>query len=458
MAWIAERLPEMPGSGIIYTLTVRDANRLSAWLNSQDLNVAAYTGGMDNEERLKLENLLLSNQVKALVATLALGMGFDKPDLGFVIHYQTPGSVVAYYQQVGRAGRDGNHAYGILLSGQEETEITDYFIRSAFPSQDEVCQVIEALEKEPSGLSIYGLAKAVNMSSKRLEQTTKILELESPAPILKHGSKWQLMPSNLAESFWERVERLAELRKAEQQQMQEYVSLTEGHMEFLIAALDGDPQTVNPSSMHHVSPKTDPLLQQKAARFLRKHGATIQPRKQWPHFLEFPFRGNIQKDLRANPGKALCFWGDGGWGPSVRTGKYEVGRFSDELIQACAELVSWWAPVPSPEWIACIPSMQRPELVPDFACRLANLLKLPYQVALHKVVDNPPQKNMANSAHQCRNLIDTMQIVSENVNLGPVLLVDDVTDSRWTFTMAAWLLRKGGSGEVWPMALANAGS
>ena len=246
MAWIAERLPEMPGSGIIYTLTVRDANRLSAWLNSQDLNVAAYTGGMDSEERLKLENLLLSNQVKALVATLALGMGFDKPDLGFVIHYQTPGSVVAYYQQVGRAGRDGNHAYGILLSGQEETEITDYFIRSAFPSQDEVCQIIEALEKEPSGLSIYGLAKAVNMSSKRLEQTTKILELESPAPILKHGSKWQLMPSNLADSFWERVERLAELRKAEQQQMQEYVSLTEGHMEFLIAALDGDPQTVNP--------------------------------------------------------------------------------------------------------------------------------------------------------------------------------------------------------------------
>ena len=126
MAWLAEQLPNLPGSGIIYTLTVRDANRLSDWLKSRGINVEAYTGQTDSRD--ELEQNLLDNKVKALVATTALGMGFDKPDLAFVIHYQTPGSVVAYYQQVGRAGRALESAYGVLLSGHEETDIIDYFI------------------------------------------------------------------------------------------------------------------------------------------------------------------------------------------------------------------------------------------------------------------------------------------------------------------------------------------
>ncbi len=458
MAWLAERLPEMPGSGIVYTLTIRDAHRLAAWLNSQHLNVSAYTGDMDNSERQCLEEALLSNQVKALVATVALGMGYDKPDLGFVIHYQTPGSVVSYYQQVGRAGRDGNPAYGVLLSGWEETDITDFFINSAFPSQDEVRQVIEALEREPKGLSMSELAREVNMNNKRLQQTTKLLALESPAPILKQGSKWQLTPTPLSESFWQRIERLTELRRAEQQQMQEYVSLSSGHMEFLIAALDGDPRTATLPGLPPVRTEANPRLAQEAEQFLRKGGVDIQPRKQWPPSMGHPlFKGTIRKASRASPGKALCRGEDGGWGPLVNNGKYQAGQFSDELVQACAQLVWEWAPSPFPEWVACIPSRRHPELVPDFARRLAVSLGLPFGLALLKTQDHPPQKTMANSAHQCRNLIDTMQVVPENVRAGTVLLADDIVDSRWTLTMAAWLLRQAGSGEVLPLALADAG-
>ena len=137
LAWLAEQVPALAGHGIIYTLTVRDAVQVADWLRSRGVNVESYTGET-GDRRAELEQALLDNEVKALVATTALGMGFDKPDLAFVIHYQTPGSVVAYYQQVGRAGRALDAAYGVLLSGEEETEITDYFIESAFPTREEV--------------------------------------------------------------------------------------------------------------------------------------------------------------------------------------------------------------------------------------------------------------------------------------------------------------------------------
>ena len=238
LAWLAAQLAALQGHGIIYTLTVRDAVQVADWLESRGLNVASYTGET-GEGRAALEQALLENRVKALVATTALGMGFDKPDLAFVIHYQTPGSVVAYYQQVGRAGRALDAAYGVLLSGEEETDITDYFIESAFPTRAEVHSVLEALEAAPAGLSVPELLGQVNLSRGRIEKTIALLSLESPAPIAKQGTKWQLTAATLSEAFWQRAERLTALRREEQRQMQEYVSLESGHMEFLIRALDG---------------------------------------------------------------------------------------------------------------------------------------------------------------------------------------------------------------------------
>ena len=160
MAWLAEQLAVLPGHGIIYTLTVRDANQVADWLKTRGFNVEAYTGET-GERREERESALLNNRVKALVATTALGMGYDKPDLAFVIHYQMPGSVVAYYQQVGRAGRALDTAYGVLLSGVEDDDINDWFITSAFPTRKEVAAVLGALEKEPNGLSIPELLSSM---------------------------------------------------------------------------------------------------------------------------------------------------------------------------------------------------------------------------------------------------------------------------------------------------------
>lgn len=457
LAWLASQLANLPGNGIIYALTVRDAEQIAAWLKSKGHNVEAYTGET-GERRIELEDALLTNKVKALVATTALGMGFDKPDLSFVIHYQTPGSVVAYYQQVGRAGRALDSAYGVLLSGQEEIGITDYFIKSAFPTKDEVSKVINALEAAPEGLSLSDLMGALNISSGRISKVIDLLALEAEAPIVKQGTKWRLTASQLSDDFWARAERLTALRRTEQAQMQEYVKLADGHMDFLIRALDGQPEALERPPFRPLSATVDPSMAKDAIAFLRRTSLPIDERKKWPNggLPQMGLNGAIPAGLRAEAGKALCVWGDAGWGDAVRKGKYSDGRFSDDLVTAARNLVGKWKPQPVPTWVTCIPSLRHPDLVPDFAQRLAAALKLPFHAVIEKTDARPEQKTMANSTQQARN-VDGSLAVKGMVPKGPVLLVDDMVDSRWTLTVAAYLLRSHGSGNVFPLALSLAG-
>lgn len=459
LAWLAEQLATLQGHGIIYTLTVRDANQVAQWLKTQGFNVEAYTGET-GDRREQLEQALLNNQVKALVATTALGMGYDKPDLAFVIHYQMPGSVVAYYQQVGRGGRALDSAYGVLLSGQEESDITEWFIRSAFPTRQEVADVLGALEDEPNGLSVPELLSRVNLSKGRVDKTIALLSLEAPAPVAKQGSKWQLTAATLSEAFWDRAERLTALRRDEHQQMQDYVSLPFGeHMGFLIGALDGDPSVVTEPALPSLPATVDTELVKTAVEFLRRTSLPIEPRKKWPDggMPRYDVKGGIDPDHRAGSGKALCVWGDAGWGGLVRQGKYHDGHFSDDLVAACVKMFHEWNPQPSPTWVTCVPSLRHPELVPNFAQRLAAALGLPFHMVIAKTDARPEQKTMANSTHQARNIDGSLALNGQPIPPGPVLLVDDMVDSRWTLTVSAWLLRKSGSGAVWPMALSQTG-
>jgi ATP-dependent DNA helicase RecQ len=459
LAWIAHALSSIPGSGIVYALTVRDANQVAAWLQSCSLRVEAYTGET-GESREPLEQALLQNQVKALVATTALGMGYDKPDLAFVIHYQTPGSVVAYYQQVGRAGRALDSAYGILLSGQEEVDITDWFIASAFPTRQEVQLILNALEISPAGLSVPEILGLVNISKGRVEKTIALLSLESPAPLVRQGSKWQLTAALLSGEFWERAERLTRLRRAEQQQMQDYVDLPYGaHMRFLVEALNGDPQSVQPPVLAPLPVTVDPALVQQAVAFLKRTNLLIEPRKQWPAggLPQYSVTGRIASNLQAQEGRALSVWGDAGWGGMVRDGKYREGRFSNELVTACVQMVREWSPQPAPAWVTCVPSLRHPDLVANFAQRLAVALGLRFHASLKKSDDRPEQKTMANSAQQARNIDGSLKFVGTGMPRGSVLLVDDMVDSRWTITVASWLLLTNGSGVVHPLALAQTG-
>ena len=457
LAWLSHQLAALAGHGIIYTLTVRDANQVANWLNSQGFDVEAYTGE-SGSRRPELEQALSENRIKALVATTALGMGYDKPDLSFVIHYQKPSSVVAYYQQVGRAGRALNAAYGILLSGKEEDDIANWFIKSAFPTNEEVKEVVAQLEAHPAGLSVPQLLKEVNLSQGRVEKTLSLLALESPPPITKNGRHWQKTEVSLSEDFWERAERLTTLRRIEQQRMREYVHLPFGqHMSFLISELDGDPSDVITSSLQALSEDFPKDKLREANIFLKRYHLPINPRKQWPNggLKHSNNHGKIAKSYQANSGKVLSFLGDAGLGDLVNVGKNQQQYFSDELIDACVVMFKEWGPQPAPTWVTCVPSLRNPILVPDFAKRLAQALNLSFRVAIEKTDSRLEQNKFNNSFQQARNVDGSLAPVRDQILSGPVLLVDDVILSGWTLTISSWLLRKNGSGEVWPLALAQ---
>lgn len=458
LAWLADQLLSLAGHGIIYTLTKRDANQVASWLQENGINAQAYTGD-SAEQREHLEQALLHNQVKALVSTTALGMGYDKPDLYFVIHYQMPNSVVAYYQQVGRAGRALKCAYGVLLSGSEEDNINNFFIDNAFPTQEEVISILSELYKAEGGLSVYELMSKLNIAKGRLEHTIDLLSLESPSPISKQGTKYVLAPVELSEEFWKRAERLTALRYQEQSQMKQYVQLSSGHMEFLIDALDGDVGRVTVPTLPMLPREPSFHMLERAQIFLKRTGLPIKPRKQWPAggLPKYSVSGRIPPNLQANEGMSLCIWGDGGWGRVVREGRYVNKYFADDLVSACAELLNRWGPNPAPVWVTCMPSLRNPNLVPNFAERLADEIGLPFYPALVKIDHTKEQKTMANAQQQALNIDGTMQVVPELVQQGPVLLIDDIVNSKWTSTVAAWLLRSHGSGEVWPLALSRTG-
>ena len=457
LAWLSHQLTALAGHGIIYTLTVRDANQVANWLNSQGFDVEAYTGE-SGSCRPELEQALSENRIKALVATTALGMGYDKPDLSFVIHYQMPSSVVAYYQQVGRAGRALNAAYGILLSGKEEDDIANWFIKSAFPTNEEVKEVVAQLEAHPAGLSVPQLLKEVNLSQVRVEKTLSLLALESPPPITKNGRHWQKTEVSLSEDFWERAERLTTLRRREQQRMREYVHLPFGqHMSFLISELDGDLSDVITSSLQALSEDFPKDKLREANIFLKRYHLPINPRKQWPNggLKHSNNHGKIAKSYQANSGKVLSLLGDAGLGDLVNVGKNQQQYFSDELIDACVVMFKEWDPQPAPTWVTCVPSLRNPTLVPDFAKRLAQALNLSFRVAIEKTDSRPEQNKFNNSFQQARNVDGSLAPIRDQILSSPVLLVDDVILSGWTLTISSWLLRKNGSGEVWPLALAQ---
>lgn len=320
LAWLAQVIPTLEGTGIIYTLTVRDAEQVAQWLNAQGINAKAYHGsikadGFDNSNlyRQHLETLLLNNNLKVLVATTALGMGYDKPDLSFVIHYQAPGSIVAYYQQVGRAGRGIDRAVGVLMSGTEDGDIHEFFRDAAFPSQEHVREILELLAQS-DGLSIRTIEEQTNLRHGQIEKVLKLLSVENPAPVVKMGNQWRrtAVPFAMDQA---RIDHLTHQREQEWNEVQAYLNETGCKMAFLRRALDDEDTTPcgkceSCIGRPVINQPIDPALAHQAATFLKHAEMVISPKAQVAAnaFVEYGFTGNLPQNLRAQEGRVLSRW------------------------------------------------------------------------------------------------------------------------------------------------------
>ena len=460
LAWLAENLPKFQGSGIIYCLTVADTERVTGWLKRKGFSAEAYHAGNDGKmDRPALEQAFLNNEIKILVATVALGMGFDKPDIDFVIHFQRPGSVVAYYQQVGRAGRAVDKSYGILLNGSEDDEIQNYFIDSAFPSLNVFQDILRVLEAS-EGMSFFEILSNVNTSTSKAEKAIKLLEVDGAIAQAYDKKLIYFRTPNKWTPNTERVNRVLELRRSELAQMQSYVDSSGCLMQFLLDALDDpDPQPCGRCAncrQKGFSALVPQDLVIEADNYIKSAQFHIQPHKMWPAGVFPDQKRMIPAGLQNAVGRSLCYYGDPGWGKMVQNGKYIENHFPDDLVEAAGRLIrESWNPEPFPTWVTSIPSNRHPNLVSDFAARLAKKLGIPFHPIIARIREAPEQKTMQNSTMQARNVIGTI-IINDQIPDGPILLVDDIVDSGWTLTMAGFFLRTSGTGPVYPFTLAQA--
>jgi ATP-dependent DNA helicase RecQ len=497
LAWLAAHLRDLPGSGIVYTLTVAAAEETAALLRDAGHDVRAYTGRLDDADRKDAEEALRENRVKALVATSALGMGFDKPDLGFVVHLGAPSSPVSYYQQVGRAGRAVESADVLLLPGPEDIAIWQWFATSSMPREDHAAAVLSAMA-DGRAWSVARLETVADVRRSRLELLLKVLAVDGSVERVQGGWRSTGRP-------WvydaERYTRVHRTREAEQRAMLGYAKpLGEAvcRMQFLQEALD-DP-TAAPCGRCDVCagpwyPTDIPAgAAEAASAVLDRPGVELPPRAQWPtgaDRLGVPLKGKIALDEQLEPGRAVARLTDLGWGQRLRTllGDDGVGGTvdleapgleedpdaafdvpvrrspgdeppDDDLLRACARVLAAWDWAQRPGAVVAVPSRRRPHLVTGLAQGLARLGRLPYLGELDLAHGGPTGAPGGNSAFRLaavwERLVVGPELRTRLAELGPVpvLLVDDLADSRWTLTVAGRELRRAGAASVLPFALA----
>ena len=475
LAWLASYLGQLPGSGIIYALTVAAAHETAAFLRERGYQVLPYTGKDDPADRQAAEDALLANELKALVATSALGMGFDKPDLGFVVHLGAPQSPIAYYQQIGRAGRGVDRAEVILLPGREDADIWAYFGSLAFPPEAVVRRTLSVLAEAGRPLSTAALETRVDLSRGRLEMMLKVLDVDGAVRRVTGG--WAATGQDWAYDA-DRYARVAAERAREQQAMLGYIATAGCRMDYLRRELD-DPAAVPCGRCDNCASRPWPDSVPEAAataaqeRLLRP-GAEIEPRKMWPtgmRELGIEVSGKIGAAMSAEPGRALGRLADLGWGPRLRAllaADVPDAPVPDDVVAAVVKVLAAWQWDERPAGIVSLPSRSRPQLVSSFARRIAEIGRMPDLGALEYAGGRAAAAGAGpgrqfNSAQRLRGVWDAF-VVPGSVRAGlvglsgPLLLIDDQIDSGWTLTVAAMRLREAGATAVLPLVLATAGA
>jgi ATP-dependent DNA helicase RecQ len=467
LAWLAEHLRDLPGSGIVYTLTVAATDEVATFLRAEGYDVAAYSGRTENAEREEAEADLLANRVKALVATSALGMGFDKPDLGFVVHLGAPPSPIAYYQQVGRAGRAVDHADVLLLPGRDDEAIWRYFASIAFPAREHVTRVLDALSTSDRPLSTPALEARVDLRRTRLELMLKVLDVDGAVQRVKGG--WTATGEPWTYDA-ERYARVAQARTTEADAMRAYATTPDCRLEYLRRQLDDEYAQPCGRCDRCAGAWLEPAVSEDVLARAREHlgrpGVEVESRKLWPtggDALGLDLAGKITAAEAAEPGRALGRLSDLGWGSRLREllrpGAPDI-EVPDDMFQAVVRVLAAWDWRDRPSAVVAVDSRTRPRLVTSLARRLADVGRLRYLGELPRSGGGPPGlASVSNSVQRLAAVHDAFAMPARLADdlrelAAPVLLVDDLISSGWTMTVAAREVRLAGAPQVLPFALA----
>ncbi|SER02118.1 RecQ family ATP-dependent DNA helicase [Arthrobacter sp. OV608] len=480
LGWLLTHLADLPGSGIIYTLTVSAAEDTARLLAEAGHHVLAYTGRTDPADRERAEQLLKDNQVKALVATSALGMGFDKPDLGFVVHLGAPSSPVAYYQQVGRAGRGAANADVLLLPGAEDRDIWQYFATASMPSEEKAAAVLTALGDAGTALSTVALEARVDLRRTPLELLLKVLSVDGA--VERVGGGWRATGQPWVYDA-ERYRRIAEARVDEQDSMVIYQDTAGCRMEYITSVLDDE--TAAPCGRcdncagRWFPAEIAEAATEAASQTLSRAGGVLEARLQWPSGMDrlgVPVKGKLKPGEGLAEGRVLARLTDLGWGGALRelfAAGAEDRPVDPGMLQACVQVLKeWgagdsrtpgWSGVGRPAAIVSIPSRSKPQLVESLARGISEIGRIPYLGALELAHGGPTGGRGGNSAYRLAGVWDRLvpgpelEAALGGLNGQAVMLIDDLADSRWTLTVAGRALRQAGAGAVLPLVLAQAG-
>lgn len=455
MAWIADNINKLEGTGIIYCLTKADCKLVEKWLIELGITCKRYDGDLNGEEREEIAGLFMANEIKVLVATTAFGMGVDKSDISFVIHFQKPANIVSYYQQIGRAGRGISSAKAILLTGFEDDDINTYFIESAFPTEKEMISIVDCC-KRIVGPHRFEIAKETGLKQGKLEKSLKYLVVEGA--IYKENGRY-FKSANEWHPDLVKAELITQKRKNELERMNDYIHTDKCYMKFIAEELNDNTaiecwKCANCDEKMKFSRKVSKESLEHARYFLKHDYYTIEPRKQWPVGEKINGTNKIKEEMRMQPGLVLSNYSDCEYGRMVRECKYQRGEFSEELLEASCERLSKFIEEHNITWIAYIPSLNHPQLVKDFAQKIARYFQLPIKDAIIKVQNAVEQKTLTNSVQQFQNAYESFEC-TDTVLEGNVLLIDDMVDSRWTLTVCSYKLLEKGANEVYPFALSN---
>jgi ATP-dependent DNA helicase RecQ len=462
-AWVAEQLPRLPGSGIVYTLTVSDAERLAAaveGLNGPDVEVASYTGQLEPADRERLEDRLRANEVKALVATSALGMGYDKPDLGFVVHVGAPPSPVSYYQQVGRAGRGIDHALVVLLPSEADQGVWDYFATATIPSAEEVQRLLGCLEGEsPDGVWTAPAVEAeTGLRRTRVELLLKQLAVDGAVERVETG--WRRTPKQWRYDA-EHYESIVATRRREAAIMRSYIEGRTCLMQLLQESLD-DPTARRCGRCsaclgelpEGLAAAPQPSSVETVAALLRGERHLLAPRKMWPGG-EFGRRGRIPADELAEEGRTLVFADAPEWAGDISRFGRQAGPSEQLLASSVARLSEWrstWSQ--RPQVVVGLAAAGYRSLVEAVADHLASVGRLErLDLAVDSRPDDYSQLNSAQEAAFWQANLRLDPAATERLNARPVLLVVDATASLWPITVAAAMLRGAGATAVLPLLI-----